>query len=93
MLEYYKRYNEDSLSKTDNDLVLALEMVALVAIGAFKIPFIADRIFYFIAFFAVPAFIILYNRSQGRMRCVMAASSAVVGASSFVHQLLYFINS
>lgn len=93
MLEYYRRHTDQPLSKVDNNLVLALEMIVLVAVGAFKTPFIADRMFYFIAFFAVPAFIMLYNRSQGRIRYILAAGSAGVGLLSFAHQWLYFINS
>lgn len=93
MIEYYRRHTDQSLNKIDNDLVLVLEMVVLVAFGAFKSVFIADRLFYFVAFFAIPTLIMLYGRSRGRIRCILAIGSAGVGVLSFVHQWLYFINS
>lgn len=71
----------------------ALELVILFIVGSFKVVFIADRLCFFVAFFAIPVLSYIYTNYKGRLRPIFILECIGVGGLLFIHQLQYFISA
>lgn len=93
ILEFFKHKGQKELRGKQLLHMRFLELTILFMIGSFKVIFIADRLIYFIAFLAIPALAYIYKNCRGKLRIYFRYGSWAVGALSFVHQVLYFINT
>ena len=89
-IEYFIRKKKLRFDGKSQRYLSAFELTVLVAVGSFRVPFVADRLCYFLAFFSVPALAILDKACEGRRRHLFFVETLVVVALLFVHQILYF---
>lgn len=87
VVEIYKKEIKDKKLLV---YVEGVQKIILLMIGSFKVVFIADRLFFFFAFAAIPLLALIYKKSRGRLRGIFAMEICCVVVLLFVHQVLYF---
>lgn len=87
LIEFYKKeLNEKKMIR----YIEGIESIILVIIGSFNVVFIADRLFFFWAFAAIPVLALIYKTCKGRIRGFFMIEAWCVVTLLYVHQFLYF---
>lgn len=92
LAEYCKRTAVREPDKKIRGCIDAFELMVFFIVGSLRIPFIADRLCYFIAFFGITVLGYIYQECKTNLRYIFMCEAFGVAGLLFVHQVLYFLN-
>ncbi len=90
VIEYVKKTNQIASETAIYKYMQITQLIIIVALGSFKVMFIADRLCYHLAFLCVPIFIYIYKNLNGKIRHIFNIESIGICMLLFAHQLACF---
>lgn len=90
VLVIYIQKTVKNINKNLSRYVNTLKITIFIAIGAFRIVFITDRMCYFIAFAGIPVLAYLCKNLSKKTKQLLKIEMLTIGGMLFIHQILYF---